>query len=58
MRYLRMGLIVAAACMAFASTAGAVVVKLSNGHRVSLMLRRGAKHASIGASTAARDAPT
>jgi hypothetical protein len=42
-RYLRAGLIVAAACLAFSSTAAAVVTHTPNGHRVSVFLRKGAR---------------
>lgn len=50
MRYLRVGLTVVAASLVLASSAAAVVVHTPNGHRVSLMLRPGAK-APKGASS-------
>ena len=43
MRYLRVGLTMTAACLVLASTAGAVVTHTPNGHRVSVMLKRGTK---------------
>ncbi len=38
-RYLRMGLVAAAACMALPTAAGALVMRLPNGHPISLMQR-------------------
>jgi hypothetical protein len=50
-RYLRMGLVVTAACLGLVSTANAFVTRAPNGHRVSLMLKRGAKPPSSGGSS-------
>jgi hypothetical protein len=49
--YLKAGLIAMAACMLFASAAGAVVWKTPNGHRVSVMLKHGAKQPTAGPSS-------
>ena len=38
MRYLRVGLIIAAACMVLAPAAGAVALKTRSGHRVSVTM--------------------
>jgi hypothetical protein len=43
LKYLRGGLIVATACLMVAPVAGAVVMRTRTGHRVSLMLRPGAR---------------
>ncbi len=49
MRYLRVGMLVGAFLMfALASTAAAVVSHTPNGHRISMMMRRGAKPPSRG----------
>jgi hypothetical protein len=52
MRYRRVGLVVLAACMALVtSTAGAVVTRTPNGHRLSLMFRPGTRAGRPSSST-------
>lgn len=51
MRHLRVGLIVAAACLLLSSAAGAVVTKTPNGHRVSVMLKHAGKQPGAGRSS-------
>jgi hypothetical protein len=50
-RYLGLVLMVSAACVVLASTAGAVVTKTSNGHRVSVMLKPGVNAPASGSSS-------
>jgi hypothetical protein len=52
MRCRRVGLVVVAACMALVtSTAGAVVIRTPNGHRLSLMFRPGTRTGASSSST-------